>query len=348
MADIRERLGEWASAGLITEEQARAIAAHEASLARTEVPAGQALPPPVAPPPAAPPPGDPGRLRTTGAEAVGYVGAALALGAIILLLGQLWDTLLLGGRLAIIAVLTLALVGAGLALVRSTSPALQRLASVLLTSGVVGVTWLAGTVAYDVLDLRGEHVALVIGLVATAASLPLYLWRPRALPQLALAASLLTTVISALTLTDLPVEPLWFGIAILGLGAAWLLVALGGWLMPRVLAEIVGSGLMLLGAQVASFDSPRLVGLILGALIAGGLVGLAVARGGLHYLVLGALALFVLVPQLVFELFGQVAGAPAALLLTGLLLVLLAVGLGRARREVIEPRSTAADGGDAS
>ena len=67
---------------------------------------------------------------------------------------------------------------------------------------------------------------------------------------------------------------------------------------------------------------------------AAALVGLAVVRDRLHHLAVGAAGLFVLVPQLVFDLFGDAIGAPATLLVVGLLLVLVAVGLGRARREV--------------
>jgi di/tricarboxylate transporter len=56
-----------------------------------------------------------------------------------------------------------------------------------------------------------------------------------------------------------------------------------------------------------------------------------------HHLAVGAIGLFLAVPQLVIEWFGDAIGAPATLLLVGVLLVLLAVGLGRARREVVGP-----------
>jgi hypothetical protein len=48
--------------------------------------------------------------------------------------------------------------------------------------------------------------------------------------------------------------------------------------------------------------------------------------------------LFVVVPRLAFELFGDTIGAPATLLVIGLLLVALAVGLGRAGREIRSAR----------
>jgi hypothetical protein len=68
-----------------------------------------------------------------------------------------------------------------------------------------------------------------------------------------------------------------------------------------------------------------------------------------HPLVLGAGGLFVLAPQVVFELFGDAIGAPATLLVVGLLLVLVAVGLARAGKQVRRADATAgpSQGGDA-
>ncbi|MEX2422278.1 MAG: hypothetical protein WD670_10735, partial [Actinomycetota bacterium] len=108
----------------------------------------------------------------------------------------------------------------------------------------------------------------------------------------------------------------------------------GNWLAPRSVAEVLGGLHALVALQVASFGDPRTAGLALGVVLATALVVLAVQGDAGHLLIVGALGLFVLVPQIVFEIFGDAIGAPATLLVIGLLLVLLAVGLGRVRREV--------------
>jgi hypothetical protein len=352
---LRDQLDAWTRAGLITEQQASAIAAHEAA-APTAV-SSEALPPP---PGRAAPPAVRRAASTTGAEAIGYVGAALALGAIVLLVDNLWSQLVTGGRLAVLVLLTGMLFGAGLLLQRSTAPAMQRLSSVLFTGTVAGAGWVAATVARDLLGLLPDQVGAVAGAVATAAAIPLYALRTRALVQLALLAAVLTMVISLLGVPAMRPGALWHGVLVATVGAAWVLLARGGWHRPRLLAEILGAALVLIGAQIASFEPQRIAPLVAGVAIAGLLVALAVWLDELHLLVVGTLGLFVLVPQLVFEVFGDVIGAPATLLVIGLVLVLLAVGLGRARRglrgrwadpddrtgpEPAEPAASSAGGG---
>jgi hypothetical protein len=345
VSELDRRLDVWVAAGLISAEQASAIAAHEASHPGVEaaeateghptevgpaalvVPAAPAAPGTDAATSARAKPGS-----TTGPEAIGYVGAALALGAIVLLVENLWTQLVTGGRLTMLVLLTGLLFGAGLYARRSSSPAMQRLSSVLFTGTIAGVAWIAATVASDVAGLRGERVGVAVGAAATTVAIPLYVMRNRALIQLAVLASVLTLLVSILGVPALRPGALWHGLLVGTVGLAWIVLARGGWHHPRLLAEIVGAALVLIGAQIASFESDRLLALLVGALAAGLLVAVAVKLDELHLLVVGTLGLFVLVPQLVFEAFGDVIGAPATLLVVGLVLVLLAVGLGRARR----------------
>lgn len=324
MGRTTEPLDRWVEAGLVTPEQAERIEAFEGERGTDRPPAT-------------------GDRLTSPAEAIGYVGAALALGAVALLLSDLWDELLVGGRLALVTALTVAVFGAGLALRTAPSRAMQRLTSVLLTATVAGVGWMAGVVASDVVALETQQVLLVVATTMFLAAVALYRWRPGALLQLATLGSALSTAGTALGQAALTPDPEWFGLTLGGVGLAWFLLAVGAWLVPRLLAEVTGALAILLGVQVASFGDVRVTALVIGIAVAGGLVALAVRADQLHHLVVGALALFVLTPQLVFEVFGDAIGAPATLLLLGLLLVLLAVGLGRARREVT--RDEVAQGG---
>jgi hypothetical protein len=334
MQELEQHVRGWRDAGLLSDEQAAAIVAFEAQQERRG---------------AGPPP-----RRTMIAEAVGYVGAALAVGALGLLLGEVWPDLATGGRLALVGVLTVLLLGSGLALRHTERGPIRRLTSVLLTGGVVGVGWLAYVVTTDLVDWREAQVALGIGVATLVVALPLYLLRPRPLPQLTLLASVLLVTLSALSLPVLAPDPVWYGLTAAAVGVAWLLLGMGGWLRPRVLAETVGGAIAVLGMQSGAVEQRTLM-LSLGVALAAGLVALAIARDRVHHLAVGAAGLFLLVPQLVFELFGDAIGAPATLLVIGLLLVLLAVGIGRARREVEPPGrrgggapGASGDGGDRS
>lgn len=338
MDTLTDRLRTWVAAGLLEPDQAARIADFEGA---------EVSPRPASLAPAAA--GPPGRTdrpgRITLAEAIGYVGAALALGAIGLLLGELWRDLLVGGRLALVAVLTVAVFGSAFALRASTSGAMRRLSGMLFTATVAGVGWFASVVGGDVLDLPWDRRGAVVATSMLLVAAPLYLWRRGLLLQLATLATTVATATTWLSMGQLTPDPVWYGVTVGAVGVAWFLLASGGWLVPRVPAEATGAFVALVGAQIASFDGPRVTALAVGLVVAAVLVWLSVHRDQLHHLVVGAVALFVLAPQLVFELFGDAIGAPATLLLVGLLLVLLAVGLGRARREVVHDRTPTTEGG---
>ncbi|MEX2324476.1 MAG: hypothetical protein WD576_01885 [Nitriliruptoraceae bacterium] len=347
MHDLERRLQDWVDATLISGEQAAAISAHErnrsndpasvTAAAHTSDTAGDGAG--VA--------GQPPQRSTMAAEAIGYVGAALAIGALLMLLSNMWVDLLVWARLVVLAAMTAALAGAGMTLRRAPSAAMQRLASVLLTAAVAGVAWLASVVAIDLVGMTGAAVSLTAGAAALISAIVVYAMVTRALLQVAIAVAALVTALSAISVPILSPSALWYGLLVGALGAAWLLLARGGWLHPVILADIIGAGLMLVGAQVASvdfaFDGQRAGAVSAGLVVAALLVLVAVRADALHFLILGALGLFVFVPQLVFELFGDVIGAPATLLLVGLLLVLLAVGLGRVRKDVTSRRHSTSE-----
>lgn len=339
MQDLEAQLDRWVDAGLLDRDQAAAIAAHEAAHEPTHEaahvrPAATSPSPP--PPPSAAPSEQPAPTRrVAGAEAVGYVGAALVVGALSRLLAELWGTLTVGGKLALVALATVLAFGAAAALQREARPAVTRLTSVLLAVGVLGTAWFVGLVAAEVLDTGEVVVVVAASGAASVVAVGLHLWRRRGLGQVVALVSLVVLSMSALQLPALPPSPAWSGLLLWGLGVAWLLAGRGGWIPPATLAGVLGGLTALVGSQVASVDDPRLLWLLVGVATAGALVGLALVADALHHLVVGSLGLFVFVPQVVFELFGDAIGGPAALLVVGLLLVVLAVGLGRAGREVV-------------
>jgi MFS family permease len=328
MRDLIDRLEAWQAVGLVSPEQADAIAAFEEAHAGTQGAAGDRSPPRPAPPSHA------GSRRTVFAEAVGYVGAALAVGAVGMIVSQLWGELGTAPRLTLVVLLTTLLAGSGAALTtRRSRPAAT--ARVGAAHGCCRRRRLGATiVAVDLTALEEAQVALVGGLVPLSVALPLYLLRRRALHQLTVLVTVLVSAVAAMSLPAITPEPMWYALLVMAIGGAWFALSAGGWLHPRTLGEVTGAVLVLLACQAPATDRFPWLLVALGVAVAGGLVALAVVSDRTHHLAVGAIGLFVLVPRLVFELFGDAIGGPAAMLVVGLLLVLLAVGVGRARREV--------------
>jgi hypothetical protein len=323
--DLRQRLDRWTVAGLLDAEQADAIARFEAEHPELE-PADTG------------PSGRPALAaearHVLPAEAIGYVGAALAFSAIAWMLGEVWIDITTLGQLALVGLLTLLLFGGGAALLRATSAPVQRLTSVLFLGGLVGASWCAAILAFDVLDLPDQVGAVVVTATLAVLAVPLYVLRRRALPQVAALGAIVALAVTLLLLPALRPDVWVFGLVIWAIGVAWLLLSLGGFLAPTAVSGVLGGFLALVGPQVAGVGGASSWWLALGVFTAVVLVALALRRDTLHHLVVGSIGLFVLVPRLAFELFGDTIGAPATLLVIGLLLVALAVGLGRAGREI--------------
>jgi hypothetical protein len=309
---LRERLGVWVREGVISPEQADRILALEAPAASGAAPAER---------------------RARIAEVVGYVGAAFALGAVGLLVAEFWSDLAVWARVALALLLTLTALAGGALLRTREGDAVGRLVGVLWTAGVAGTAWTTGIVAWDVLGIDERWMPTTVAGVAALVALTLLLVGRHVLVQLAAFLTLGSAVAGTLVAIA-PLEPgaLAFGLLITGGAAAWGLAGAGGWLGPRVSAEATGAVFVLIGAQVLTASGWPRSALTLAVVLALGLVGLSVPGGRIHLLYIGAFGLFVAVPRLVVELFADTLGAPATLLTTGLLLILMAVGLGRVRR----------------
>jgi hypothetical protein len=326
----------WVTGGLISAGQGARILAHAANGPGTTAPGD---PGPRASAPSGTAVGaDASRQagpdrRARVAEVVGYVGASFALGAIALLLTEVWDRFDPWGRLAFTLLLTVTLVAAGAALGGRPGTPLRRLTAVLWLASVATTAWTAGVVVMDLVDLPSRWVptfvagsALVVATVLLAAS------RLVVLQFAALVTLLVTGGTAVAALTRLPLGALATGVLLAGAGVAWGLAGSGGWLGPRWSAEAAGGAIALIGVFATRFGPAPRASLAVGVVLAAGIVGLSLPGQRIHLLFVGAAGLFVLMPQLVFTLFADTLGAPATLLATGVLLILLATGLGRVRR----------------
>lgn len=319
--DLDLQLRRWVADGLIAAEQADAIRRHEADLG-----------------PTASRPGVQFGISPV-VEVVGYVGAALALSAAGLILGEYWDRVTTWGQVALLALVT-AIVLLGGALLRDrTDPAVRRLVSLLWFAASVGTALTVGVAFETGLDSADRDTALAISLAVLGISLVVYRQRPAVLQQVALAVGVGGVALSGLSYPQAEVDPLFFGLMLWSLGVAWLLLVHGRWLEPERTAQVMGALAVGIGSQVATAgDSPGF-GLLIGLASTVSLIALSLSTASLLLLGMAVVGVVVFVPQTIFHFFGDSLGAPIALLVTGLVLVVGAVGFVPLRQGITEDRA---------
>ncbi len=246
VAWTQEELARWVAAGLITKEQASAIPRLE------ETAHAPLMGLPVAPPPSLPVT-EPGprdvspvprsRTRRVGApvvaEALGYLGAVLAVTELVLLVARNWQHMTTGGRLGLCATGALALLVVGLVVPEGPDRALVRLRSIL---------WLAST-AMTALFLRvlvsdgfGDHCAktqifaFAAGVVIESGLLSI--GRPRPLQQIALLGAF--AVSAGTGVADFAAEG-WSGVAVWAVGVFILGIGISHRAAPPLIIEAVGA-----------------------------------------------------------------------------------------------------------
>lgn len=292
-------------------------------------------------------------LRRRLAELAGYVGGALVVAAGALYLADQWDNLSLAvqvglpvvvGVLLFVAGITVGVTGGGMAVLRDgTQPVRQRLASVLFTAGAVAeaaavVIWLI-----DVIERRGTEMeeGSWIGLGGSLTLVVLaavgYALSPTLLGQLAVAAGCAYGVpftVDTLTTGDLPQIPL--GLALLGLGMVWLLLAERGIWQELLAGRVIGSVLAVVGAQIPIGSDQAWIGYLLTLLVAVAGFVLYVRMRAWPYLAVGVVGVTLAVPEALLDWTEGSLGTAGVLLVAGVtLLGASLLGL-RLRKEVTE------------
>ena len=325
---LAAHLERWVAAGLISSEQAEAIGAHEREAAPARAPAGE-------------------RRISLIAEALGYVGTALALAGAAVGLGQTWEDIPTWGQLAIAVGVTALLVVGGLILLRQTEPAFRRLQSVLWLLAVGAAAWALVVLGVEVLDLEDdERMVLLVGAGTAALAALLWIVRSTALQHGALFATLLAAFIGAVLC--LPGEaPIWvYALLVWALGTAW---ALLGWrrkIEPWWLGIALGSVGAVVGPAVGIDEYPWLLAVGLATSIF--LMVVSVPTGQVPLLAVGTMGTFGYVTWAVFRYFGETLSVPLTLVVVGGVFLGLAVVAGRltqvTRGRRRRPRAGAASG----
>ena len=308
-------------------------------------------------------PGPPKPRIPIAAEILGYVGGALALGAVIALLSAYWVQLGVHGRIGIALAVALAGLLGGWAVSRVDTPAAGRLTQFLLFIGVVGAS---AAVGFDVLemanrmnlaavtkgsmfDTRAEEWTWFAGF-ATAAVLGGAIWWRRRTTLQQLAYGLGVGIGTLLLLPLLPVNgPDWgAGATLVLVGVVWGTLGLAGRLEPENTALSLASlgvlgGIELMNAAMHPITMSTTWALLLGLVVSVAmLVGSLVVRR-MVILGFGAGGVVLFAYQLIDAAFHGTMGAPIAMLFAGLLFVgmavFVAVRLPRSGRASGEPET---------
>jgi hypothetical protein len=270
-------------------------------------------------------------------EAVMYVGAVLLLAGAVAAISQQWDTIRSWGHVAIFAAAAAFFLMAGSAVRNVREPAIQRMAGVAWFLSVAGVAGAAGSATLDVHGNPGTYTILIVGTSAAVYAAALWFARPRALQNAALFSGLVVTICGViLAAAARGAGPaLAYGLALwaFGLGWAWL-----GWQRyaePARVSMALGTALALTAPGFAAGEHGWMYAIAIAS--AGAAMAASVPLRSTPLLAMGTLAMFGYVTALVLTYFRQALGIPAALAITGGLIISLAAGTARLMRVAHPP-----------
>lgn len=268
-------------------------------------------------------PTPPGRVSLL-TEAVAYVGAILVLAGGAAGVGQRWSDISDGGRVGILAGAAVLFFLAGVLVLQVAEPAIQRLVGVLWFVSVAALAGAVGVAERLVLDRSGEQVVLAVGVASAAYGGGLWLVRRRALQQVALLIGvILATIGAAGTIAGGEPPLLPSALALWAVGLTWAALGWRRYVEPTWTAVPLGVLLALWSPTMAVGPHGWYYAIAIGT--AAAVMAASVPAQNPVLLGMGSLAMFGYVTGAVVRFFGDALGVPAALSLTGLLILGLAL-----------------------
>jgi uncharacterized membrane protein len=278
------------------------------------------------------------------AEALGYLGAVLAVAAFFALIGPRWEDMDQWLRLTILGAGVVLTFAGGWLLRDEDEPALERLGSVLWTLSVAAIAgFLAQALVTDPVGDR-PWALFVVALGSTGYAWALQRLRPCAPLQAALFVGTLGAFGGAAVwasetgMTWFDDQSWWFGVTTVMVSVAWILAGRAGLMRPRRAAYGIGA----FGAVIGPTFSipPEALGLWMGIAVSIGLIGASVVLRHTGVLALGAVGLFGYLTGTISFYLADTVGVPFALLLSGVVLVGVAIAVTKLRHETIGPATT--------
>ena len=232
LKELEQHLVEWREAGLLEPAQLEEIEHFEEEHHPVEVP----------------------RRIPVVAEAIGYLGAALASAAVMFFAINQWNEWSDVTRVVVLGVATVAAFAVGWFTRASDEPAIRRFSTVLFTLTAGGAAATTMLLANDVLDVRESYGAQFAGGAALVVAGGIYIAiRRHMLLQLAMLGGTLLAILPAFDRMPMAETQPLAGLTMIALGTAWFLLGWRDILTPGRGARIVGPLVALMGAS-AMYD----------------------------------------------------------------------------------------------
>jgi len=279
-------------------------------------------------------------------EAVAYVGAILILAGGAAAIGQRWNGISDWGRVGVFAGAAAFFLLAGIIVRRVREPAIQRLVGVVWFVSVAGVAGAVGFATHEVYGSTTAVTILAVGVAVALYSAVLWLVRPLALQNAALFAGLVVTICGTIvTIAGRPgsAPALAFALALWIFGLAWAGLGWQRYVEPLWVTIPAGVILALIAPSLAAGEHGWVYAI--GIATAAAAMAASVPLRNTPLLAMGTLAMFGYITWIVVRYFHQSLGVPAALAITGALIIGLAVVSARLMR-VTRPRKPAEPGAE--
>jgi hypothetical protein len=260
-------------------------------------------------------------------ETLGYLGGVIVLVGLGLVTARFWDSFTVPARIGLAGAVAAVLAIAGV-VIPDENPSGVRLRSVVWVASDIALFACLGLLASDRLGYQGDTVLLTAAGGAALAGAAMWSVH-RYLPQQATFFVSLVLATGAATglATDAWLAP---STAVWVVGAGWCGAGLMGVVRPR-------RGTMVLGAAAGIVGSLAVAGEPWGTVLALGgtaaLVAAAVVLRDLVVLAAASIGTLLVLPTVVLHYFPGVLAAALTLVITGLLLVAVAIYTSRRRRD---------------
>lgn len=277
-------------------------------------------------------------------EVIAYIGAILILAGGIAAIRQRWHRLTDWGHVGLLVVGAALFLGVGLAVRQIAEDAARRLVEVTWLLSVGCVAGATGYLAHDVFGTSAEVTLLLVGLAASLYAAALWTSSRTALQCLALFAGLVVAVCGVIaTLSHGSATPLTFVLTLWAFGLLWTTLGWRRLLEPLWVSAPLGILLTLIAPSIGVSEHGWFF--VIGIGTAAVLMAASVPTRNTVLLGAGAVGAFCYVTSMVVRYFGDSLGVPAALALTGAMILILAAVSARLLRAAKPPGEGRPDGG---
>ena len=269
-------------------------------------------------------------------EILGYVGGAVTVVAVLLLVSRSWTTLGPVGRSIVLGATALALIAVGVfiggvlpqrlrRLRGPEEPERRRLVSTLLSAGVIAAGSAGGVAA-----VQDDSRLVVAGVISLALGTVAYVLVPSLLGQLVILSAAASTVTGVLVNVGADTAGP-YGVAVAAVGAVWLGLAWWGVLSEPVAAVVLSLIVLYAGSQMVTSGTTRTWGYAMTTATAVVAIAIYVRSRRWPVLAVGVVALMTVLLEVVLDVFGESLAALWVVLTVGLVLLVVSGAVLRTR-----------------